>query len=281
MPVLSNDTLLTLAGYIPSRNGHNIPSTASGPVYEYACWNWTLSGGRLTAQDPTSAPSIVDDLIVFDWQNQQGIYANALNGAPNGNYAGCAADLLIMQNQLANAQTPRAGHNVPFTAAQTAFASAMVRIMLRVNGLTPTGGGAGPYYVVMKSSDWWNTDHMAIGVEVPPNNRRMYIQTVPNHLVAHNCDRVWDEPLPDVTVGITGLLQAHINVLDTVAKAPCRACNAVHGWTPSVWNSWHQCTRCGAIFCPQDGAALAGKQGVFDETRTCGVALCGGRTRLW
>ena len=164
MPVLSNETKLILAGYVPSRNGHDIPTTNAGTIFQYACWNWTLSGGRLTVGDSKSAPSIVDDLIVFDWQNPHGIYAIGVNAAPHGNYPGCAADLLIMQNQLAGARTVRAGLHTPFTGAQTAFASALVRVMLRVNGITPTGGGAGPYFVVMKSSDWWNTDHWAVGV---------------------------------------------------------------------------------------------------------------------
>lgn len=281
MPVLSNDTKLTLAGYFPTRNGYDIPSTNHGTIFQYACWNWTLSAGRLTVNNWNSAPSIVDDLIIFNWQDGQNIWATGVNPLPNQYPAGCNADLLIMQNQLANARTPRAAPNTPFTAAQTAFASALVRVMLRANGITPTGGGFGPYFVVMKSSDWWNTDHWAVGVQLPPNNRRMYIQTVPNTPVAHNCDRVWDEHLPDVTVGIIGLLQKHVNVLNTVPKAPCQTCGKSHGWTPSILNKWHQCTRCGAIYCPTHGAALAGKLGMLDQTRMCGVAGCTGRTRLW
>ncbi|WP_291328935.1 hypothetical protein [Desulfovibrio sp. UCD-KL4C] len=157
----------------------------------------------------------------------------------------------------------------------------MVRVILRTNGITPSGNANGPYIVVMKSSDWWNTDHWAIGVNLPPNNRRMYIQTIPNVPVAHNCDVVWDENLPHVTVGITELLQAHVNVLNTVPKAPCRICGEKHGWFPSIVRKWHQCTRCGAIYCPTHGAALNGKLGKFNKTRTCGVAGCLGRTRLW
>jgi hypothetical protein len=278
MPVLSNDTLLVLAGYAPSRNGHDIASTNQGTVYQYACWNWTLSGGQLAVSDWKSAPSIVDDLIVYDWQNPQGIFADDVNAGPAGAYpASCAPDLLILQNQLAGAKTRRA-LRAPFTPQQTAFASALVRVMLRTNGLTPTAAAGGPYVVVMKSSDWWNTDHWAIGIDLPPNNRRMYVQTVPNVPVAHNCDRVWDEHLPEVTVGINGLLQRHVDVLNSVPKAPCRTCGERHGLLPSVFSRWHQCTLCGAIYCPADGAALAGKLGLTNPTRRCG---CGGRTRLW
>ncbi|WP_444931131.1 hypothetical protein ACJJIF_04920 [Microbulbifer sp. SSSA002] len=281
MPILSDDVLLTLAGYTPTRDGYDIAATNTGTIYEYACWNWTLSGGVLAVNDPKSAPSIVDDLIVFDWQNNQGIYARGVNGAPAGNYPGSDPDLTIMRDGLGAAQTVRGGPNVPFTPAQSTFASALVRVMLRTNGITPSAVDDGPYIVVMKSSDWWNTDHWAIGVNVPPNNRRIYIQTVPNVPVAHNCNVVWDEDLPDVTVGVTGLLQAHVDVLNQVPKAPCRTCGDIHGWTPSVINKWHQCTRCGAIYCPQHGAALAGKTSTLDETRSCGVEGCGGRTRLW
>lgn len=283
MPILSNDTKLILAGYVPTRNGHDIFCTNTGTIFQYACWNWTLSGGKLTVNDPKSAPSIVDNLMVFNWQDPQNIFATGVNVGP-GSYSASAADLLIMQNQLANARrTPRANPQAPFTVAQTAFASALVRVMLRANGITPTMGGAGPspYVVVMKSSDWWNTDHWAIGVELPPNNRRMYIQTVPNVAVAHNCDRVWDEHLPDVTEGITGLLQAHVDVLNTVPMAPCSTCGKCHGRAPSMVRKWHQCSQCGAIYCPTHGATLAGKRGMLDQTRACGVMGCTGRTRLW
>lgn len=281
MPLLSNDTLLTLAGYAPSRDGEDIPGTDHGRIYEYACWNWTLSGGRLRVTDATSAPTIVDDLLVFNWQDVNEIFGAGVNPAPHGNYPGCAPDIQIMRNQIAHARTPRANRTTPFTAPQIAFTSAMVRVMLRANGITPSGGPIGTYVVVMKSSDWWSTDHWAIGVDVPPNNRRMYIQTIPNTPISHNCNVVWDEALPDVTVGITGLLQVHIDVLNTVPKAPCRTCGTAHGRMPSVIHSWHQCTTCGAIYCPTHGAALAGKLGALDQTRRCGVPACGGRTRLW
>lgn len=280
MPLLSQNTLLTLAAYAPSRDGVDIPSTSSGRVYEFACWNWTLSGGRWAASDPLSAPSMVDELIQFDFMDANGIFAVGVNHPPPvpGRYPGCNTDLNFMATNLGAARTVRALGTTPFTPQQTAFAEALVRVMLRANGLTP---GAGPYFVVMKSSEWWNTDHWAIGIDVPPNNRRMYVQTVPNTEVAHNCDRVWDEALPDVTVGITGLLQAHIDVLNTVPKAPCFTCAQSHGWLPSVASSWHQCTQCGAIYCPTHGAALGGKLGYFDATRQCGVVGCGGRTQLW
>ncbi|HEX8245496.1 MAG TPA: hypothetical protein VF541_18435, partial [Longimicrobium sp.] len=48
MPLLTADQKLKLAGYVPQRDGHDVPQTSSGLVYDYACWNWTLSGGRLT-----------------------------------------------------------------------------------------------------------------------------------------------------------------------------------------------------------------------------------------
>lgn len=282
MPVLSDATKLTLAGYVPQRNGYDIPGTDSGAVYEYACWNWTLSGGRLTVRDWRSAPSIVDDLIFLNLQDPHGIFAAGVNPAPAGQYHGSQADLLLMANTLAAARTARAGPHTRFTIPQASFASALVRVMLRANGFTPiAGGGVQPYVVTMKSSDWWNTDHWAIGVLLPPNDRRVYIQTVPNTPVSQGCSAVWDEHLPDVTEPVNGLLQVQIDVLDTVPKAPCRGCGQTHGWTPSVVNSWHQCTVCGAIYCPTHGGALGGKLGLIDGTRACGATGCAGRTRLW
>ncbi|HEX8242831.1 MAG TPA: hypothetical protein VF541_05035, partial [Longimicrobium sp.] len=221
------------------------------------------------------------DLITYDWQDAQGIWANGVNGAPQGNYPNCANDLQTLQNGLNNARTFRAGPRVPFTAAQTAFAEALLRIMLRANGLTPQGLGVNhAYSVTMKSSDWWNSDHFAIGIQLPPNNRIMYVQTVPYTSVCHGCDVVWDELLPDVSVGIAGLLQIHVDYLNRVPLAPCRDCGETHGWLPSVRNSWHQCRNCGAVFCPEHGSALLGKGSWYDGTRTCSEPGCGGRTRL-
>jgi hypothetical protein len=118
MPVpISNDTKLTLAGYAPTRNGHYISITNTGTIFQYACWNWTLSGGQLTVNDPKSAPSIVDDLIQFDWENKERIFANGVNAVPPGKYPECDADLKIMRDQLKEARTVRANPNTQFTDA--------------------------------------------------------------------------------------------------------------------------------------------------------------------
>jgi len=289
MPVLSADTLLTLAGYPQSRNGEDMGHTMSGLVWEYACWNWTLSGGRLHASSPTSAPSIVDDLIQMDWQDVRHIWGSTMNPAPVGNYAGSGGDLATMAGTFPAARTVRPHipprsliPHPPFTGAQATFALALLRVMLRANGLVPTAApvATAPYTVTMKSSDWWNSDHFAIGILLPPNGTRSYIQTVPETPVSHSCNVVWDESLPDVATAIAGLLQVHVDVINQVPRAPCRICHTAHGWTWSVVRSWHQCTTCGAIYCPTHGAALGGKVG-WSGTRSCSRPGCAGRTRLW
>lgn len=66
----------------------------------------------------------------------------------------------------------------------------------------------------------------------------------------------------------------------------CNKCGAVHGFTPSVVNKWHKCTRCGAIYCPDCGRKLPGKTGLIQGERICnnsfgGHKPCEGRTTLF
>lgn len=71
-----------------------------------------------------------------------------------------------------------------------------------------------------------------------------------------------------------------------MAGERCVKCGATHGIMPSVVNKWHRCTKCGAIYCPDCGRALPGKESAFSGERRCdasfgGQAACGGRTVLF
>jgi hypothetical protein len=71
-----------------------------------------------------------------------------------------------------------------------------------------------------------------------------------------------------------------------MAGETCVKCGAVHGFTPSVVNKWHKCTKCGATYCPDCGRQLPGKTGLLASERTCdhpfvGRKPCEGRTILF
>jgi len=71
-----------------------------------------------------------------------------------------------------------------------------------------------------------------------------------------------------------------------MAGETCVKCGAVHGLAPSVVNKWHRCTKCGAIYCPDCGRELPGKQGLMPGERRCDISFgggqpCGGETGLF
>jgi SAM-dependent methyltransferase len=56
----------------------------------------------------------------------------------------------------------------------------------------------------------------------------------------------------------------------------CVKCRAMHGFLPSVFNSWHECRNCGNTYCGRCGSSL-GKPHFYSRERTC---ECGGTTTL-
>jgi hypothetical protein len=58
----------------------------------------------------------------------------------------------------------------------------------------------------------------------------------------------------------------------------CSVCGKQHGAVPGVVRKWHECTRCGEIYCDECGRNLLGKRGLLEAERDC--PSCGGRTRL-
>jgi len=58
-----------------------------------------------------------------------------------------------------------------------------------------------------------------------------------------------------------------------VAGERCVECGNTHGIFPIVVNRWHRCTGCGAIFCPDCGRALPGKERPFSGEREIVTAV--------
>lgn len=287
MPVLSDATLARLASYPPTRDGYEVPDVASGP----ACWNWVLGGGHMIASEATSAPSIVQDLVVtYDRAGRQifpawvrphtgdeladvrawykdlyvpstddearikslGFTSEELAGLRDGldpspakrprvdlsgkeeetaedreavalafrrDYGPAEPDVEAMGKALERARST-GGKPGRFTIPQSRFLTHLVRVILQENGLVPLADGGAPRYTVeVRSSNWWNTDHWALGVLLPGAGR-VYIQTTPARVLRHGCNDVWDEGLPQVTVGIRELLQVHVDTLDRVPLRP-------------------------------------------------------------
>jgi hypothetical protein len=168
---------------------------------------------------------------------------------------------------------------------KTLFKQAMMGICARMNGLVPAGpGDAHAYTLHMRTSRWFGWDHWGIGVRVLPGNTLTYIQKVPNDSLSHACNVMWDESMSLTSIGIAGVLQNHINVINQIPLAPVRSakcrqqhCNQIHAWMLSVANHWHRCSICGTVWCPTHGAGLAGGRW---NSRTRDCSQCGGRTEL-
>lgn len=65
------------------------------------------------------------------------------------------------------------------------------------------------------------------------------------------------------------------------AGAACVKCAKVHGyWSSSRWNPWYRCQRCGDLYCPDDGDALAvpAAAAAAPNSRQCPRAGCNGLT---
>ncbi|WP_035056435.1 hypothetical protein [Andreprevotia chitinilytica] len=161
------------------------------------------------------------------------------------------------------------------TVEKTRFKQAMMGICARMNGLVPAGpGDAHTYTLHMRTSRWFAWDHWGIGVRVPPGNVLNYIQTVPNFTIRHATDVMWDEHMPLASIGLTGLLQTHINVIDTIPRAPaaeakCRQpyCNRTHAAT-----AWYRCGTCGTLWCDLHGMLLP-RAGAGRNCTQCGGAI--------
>jgi hypothetical protein len=292
VPVLTPLQLCKLGNYIDitnrrpqreKRGGYVTPGTTNGMVWDYACWNWALTGGVLHVNDPGSAMTIWEDIIQIDIQHNPPIMTG-INNVQN-KYPGSGADFLTLNNQWQAAKQNR-------LASQNAFKDAMLRIAARKNGLVPLPGPPGlntTYTLHMKTSEWESWHHMGIGIKLPYGNqtRQTIVQTVPECPVMHGCSVMWDEGMAETVIGIQELLPQHVNILDRVGPPDqwcCWVCKAVPTGSFRPRKGWHRCDRCFSVFCREHKAALD----IFQRkkilnphtTRICGRNGCVGHTHI-
>ncbi|MGJ5132055.1 hypothetical protein [Bradyrhizobium oligotrophicum] len=255
MPNLPNSVLRKLFSYEQSRNGKQIPNTINGSLYEYACWNWVLSGGTLTTDDFKSNSSIIANVLNTDVMGYPlSIKQDAAQQYPQtGN-----ADDLQRMSELLRGATMEGPELEQGCAVQREFLECLVRIMLRVNGLEPVQFDAdNRLNVIVRSKNWWNTDHWALRLYLGPSAKQL-IQTIPDWPLMFACSTAWDEDLAYVAVSIAGL---HQNQIDQLATVPFSTCCAWVMRKPKEGESFPficqaqiqsgsgQCGRCGFVAC--------------------------------
>jgi hypothetical protein len=185
------------------------------------------SGGSLRDGDATSYRSIQNDLIQM---SENGNYLAAINHDAAGRYPGCGAHFTVLQEMLETYELVNSDRSDtrPFTDNELNFLDALVQIMARMNGLTITGHATqdldeidSTYSLHVRSNNCWSIDHWAIGIR-PAGTERMYVQTVPNVDLQHNCDAVWDEHRAIAHFKLLTLLPAHVKALERVQPYQAR-----------------------------------------------------------
>lgn len=254
MPALSDPVQRRLSSYTQTREGHQVPNTITGNIYDYACWNWVLSGGTLRDSDLTSISSIITN--VFN-TNSMGFPVGIKNTAAQV-YPGNDAEFVRMGELLPTATDGGPNFNQD-NAAQVEFLTCLVRVMLRANGLQPIQFSAtNQCNIIVRSSNWWNTDHWALKIYCGPNAQQ-FVQTVPECPLMFSCSRVWDEHLPLVEVSISGLHQNQVDQLSTVTFSTCRGWVTKRGRAAQLVSYMceavlaagaGQCSVCGFVACP-------------------------------
>ena len=221
MPNLDHDTMSALASYPRSRDGQPVPASRTGNIYQNACWCWALSGGTLRDSAATSYRFIQNHIIQM---SDAGTYPAGINAAAAANYPGCHAHFTALETMLETYEITRtnlSNHN-GFTANELTFLNALVQIMARANGLTIVGNATDDeanirttYSLHVRSNDCWSVDHWAIGIQ-PAGKTRMYVQTVPNCDLMHNCTTVWDEHRAIAHFSLATLLDEQVAALKVV-----------------------------------------------------------------
>jgi hypothetical protein len=264
------------------RDGFDVPGTHQGRVYDYACWNWAFTGGRITVRDPGSAVTIWEDIITMNILVEPPAPPAAIN-AVDAHYPGSGAEFTALRNNWTNACNGNA-------AAEDAVKDAMLRIGARKNGLSPVGGppGAGTIYTIhMKTGDdeWYGWHHLGIGIKLMYRGllRQTVVQTITEVPLSHCCSEMWDEDLPDTVIGVQELLGEHVSYLDNV-QYKCCACNADPPGGFRSLQGWHQCGHCFAAYCRACKAnlvVLRAKTTFNPHTlRQCDRPGCPGQTQV-
>ncbi|MEZ0470662.1 hypothetical protein [Luteimonas salinilitoris] len=209
MPYLDPQLLQRMNTGAYSRNGADIPDESMRVV---PCWAWALAGAQVGAEDPFSAAKLYSDAFVFDTERQPiGTNSGYLDQI-TAIWPDTGLPVSALEGRFADA---RAGD----APAQLACRMALMKIAAITNGLTVLGEGANYAYAIqMRSTSWYGWDHWAVSVRMPSGsaNPVNYVQTVPDILVRYRCNEVWDHPMPLTAIGVDGLLQAHVDVLEQI-----------------------------------------------------------------
>jgi hypothetical protein len=265
MATLDHNTLRKLVSYERTRDGQQVPNTITGNIFEYACWNWVLSGATLGANDLTSNSTIIANVLVMDNMG----FPTGIQQTAARVYPGNDAELARMAEVLP-AATAAGADFIQDNAPQSEFLKCLGRIMLRANGLQPIDyAPQNVYNVIVRSSNWWNTDHWALRLN-PGANTLSFIQTVPDRPLKFSCSTVWDEGLSFVAIGIQELLQNQVTQLSAVPYCKCRAWSNARDRARNLLTFYceavlapgsGQCSNCGAVACQPH-------LGSYDQTGT-------------
>lgn len=278
MPHVTPQQTRKLGTHALSRGGITVPGAHA--MTAAACWNFALTGTVLGMANPNSPAEIYEGAAgILDINNF--VIPPVVNGlrptATVINYPGCAAELAVLNGQIGNAILGN-------VLAQNACQEALVKIVARRNGLIPIVGN-NRYQLHMKATTWFGWDHWGLSFRAEqPGRPRIYVQTTTGTLLKHACNTMWDEHLQGVTVNLQELNLNQVNFINMVNTYGnlCVVCGVQHGRFPSsVFNAWHRCAACGAVYCPRHGKALTGNRGWKDRTRDCGQPGCIGRTVMW
>jgi hypothetical protein len=253
VPYLDPTTLRKLSSYPKTRDGREVPNTISGSVYDYACWNWALSGATLTDGSRTSNSSIINNTLTFNINPV--LLPTAVRPDAGQLYLGTDDYLDAMTGSLQAALQGGAIFSEN-NAAQRTFLTNLASMMMYVNGLTPIAySDNNTYNLVIRTSNWWNTDHWALRLNPGSQNAVQFIQTVPETPLMFSCSSVWDEGLGAIGIGVDGLHQNQVDQLSTVGWCPCRMWNQEangpgdYRCRAVLAAGSGQCSRCGFVTC--------------------------------
>lgn len=249
MPRLSEIQLRRLSSHRQTRDGIVVP--ASEAATPFACWNFALTGTLVGMLDPNSTQNVFEDSM-FDIDNfaASPVCRGLRPTATLARFPGCGAELDTINANLANAQAGNAD-------AQQAIQLAMLGILVRLNGLTPSPADS-TYKIHMRSTTWFGWDHFSLSVRPGfLGGDRIHIQTITGRPLKHACTTIWDEDLSEVSMNILELHLTQITLINLVTTYGdlCVTCGAAEGRATRA-SRWYRCDRCGAQYCQRHGRSV-------------------------
>jgi len=197
---------------VATRNGLLVPTTNAGSFLNAACWAWALVGEYENVGNPFSANTIYtsdEGAFVFD--------ENRIPTALNNNFFQTTdavfPDTVPYHTVLSDNFAAAVGDD---QIAQDRCRVALMTLTAIVNGHTVLDAdGSDIYTMVMNTNTWYGWDHWGIGIKGADSDVISYQQTVTGTPLRYNCNVMWDEHQPLITVlRIDGLLQTQIDLLN-------------------------------------------------------------------